>query len=695
MVFKSNVNLNLDGAARRMLEEATITMNGFRSLLLPILLIFWTLPSFTLVLASQPPSESAKGDHLTVRFVAPEKFSSDRETWVALYFKPDEEWHVYWKNPGDSGAAPKFDFATENAEVGSVQWPAPTRLPVAHLTNLGYHGDVAYLFAVKPNGQGRVRLTANLEWLVCKEECIPGFAKLTLERDTSSSASSWKPENEAITRRFASLLPQPSEQAPFQISRVQHEGTRLKVHFNGDVDQDLDVFPVQGEYLSPAAPDRIENEFSFKINSGASQPKSFGFVVKSPRGVWEFSDLTTSANGPATETASMLILLLSAIAGGFLLNLMPCVFPVISMKAFSLLKTSGRERVRDCLLYSAGVLTTFAGIAVALLLLRQAGSSVGWGFQLQSPLVIFALIVLFWTMALNFLGVFEFGDSVMNLAGRQRWLNSSFGTGVLSVFIAAPCTGPFMGTALGAAAVVPPFSAFLIIVSLGVGLTLPFLLFAAFPKVLAWLPRPGAWMETLKQFFAFPLFATVIWLLWVLGQQIDTQGWIYASLALLALSFSFWINKTRLPLRTPVAVLVALLSIASAGHRIHFASASEKPSATGTWKNYDDKELFAYLVQGKSVFIDFTAAWCITCQVNKQAVLETDAGLTAFAKQDVVLMRADWTNNDPKITETLNKLGRNSVPVYAYYHRGSQTPVLLPQILTLSMIENLNQQEAK
>jgi thiol:disulfide interchange protein DsbD len=635
--------------------------------------------------------ESTSGDHISIRLIAPEKFAANQETLIGILFEPDEHWHVYWKNPGDSGAAPKFNITSDQADIGPIQWPAPTRLPVAHLTNIGYEGQVAYLFSVKPKSLGKVQVTADLEWLVCQEECVPGFGKLTFERESATGPSQWKPGAEAVIQSFASRLPSPAEQAPFKISKVSFEGGDLKVDVADEMPSDLNLFPTNGEFVSPAKPLKLDRGFVFKTNAGAQSPATLGFLATTSSGVWEFSDLPLApAQSEAQSETPIWILLLSAVAGGFLLNLMPCVFPVISIKAFSLLKADGKERVRDCLQYSAGVVTTFTLIAIVFLSLRHAGKSIGWGFQLQSPLVIYSLVLLFWMMALNFLGVFEFGSSVMNLAGKQKFPNSSFGTGVLSVFIAAPCTGPFMGTALGAAAVASAPGAFLIIFCLGVGLTSPFLVFAAFPRSLSWLPRPGAWMETLKQFFAFPLLATVIWLLWVLGQQVDTLGWVFASIALLGLSFALWLGKTNLKLKRAIALLLAVGTIVFSGQRIHQATASENIHHAGAWKPYSEAELSSLLVAKKSVFIDFTAAWCITCQVNKQAVLNTDAGQAAFAKQDIVLMRADWTRYDPAITTALSRLGRNSVPVYAYYHRGSSKPVLLPQLLSLAMIENLN-----
>ncbi len=642
--------------------------------------------------------EQLSADHVKIRVVAPQSFQEGTETTVGILFEPDPEWHVYWKNSGDSGAAPKFALGSPNAVVGPILWPTPKRLPVAHLVNLGYEGAVAYMFTVKPTGSGTLHLEINLEWLVCKEDCIPGFGDLVLKRPVNDQPTRWVADELKIIETFRKSVPSDSESAPYQLEIFQNTSDSLGVRFAKVADRDfkeLDIFPVDQGYLSPAAPakDEKNKHVIFKKNLAMQLPSDLSFVITTPSGVWEFSNVEvknrTKLPDQTFNFVQLMIVLFSAVLGGLILNLMPCVFPVISIKAFSLLKSHGKERIKDCLLYSLGVLTTFSILGLFFLALKQAGSAIGWGFQLQSPVVILILIVLFWTMALNFLGAFEFGSGIMNFAGKQSKWSSSFGTGVLSVFIAAPCTGPFMGTALGAAATVSAFSAFLIFFCLGIGLALPFLIFAVAPRTLAWLPKPGAWMETLKQFFSFPLFATVIWLLWVLGQQTGTQGWMVASIALLTISFAIWLGDTSKGWKTLMAWLLALSVLFWAGSQLNRYTGSQGASQQeSSWLPFDEVQLAEYRSQGKAVFVDFTAAWCITCQVNKQAVLDTQAGQNLFKKHNVILMRADWTQYDARITKALASLGRNSVPVYAFYASDGSGVKLLPQILTLSIIED-------
>ncbi len=390
-----------------------------------------------------------------------------------------------------------------------------------------------------------------------------------------------------------------------------------------------------------------------------------------------------------------------AMLGGVILNLMPCVLPVLSIKFLSLAQSQDGGRMKQALLYTAGVVVTFAGLGGTLIGLRAAGSKVGWGFHLQSPVIVLGLVLLFWLMALNFLGVFEIGFVAQRVAGSAKPTNS-FGSGILAVFVAAPCTGPFMGTAVGAAATLPPVQALSIFVALGLGLASPFVALAASPKLMSKLPRPGEWMNRLKQFFAFPLFATVLWLMWVLGVQIGTEGWFVACAVLLITSFALWLGGgSRLALA--LAWLIGLGGTGGAFVHIHGAArpavahaatsgtTGTTPGGPKTYAPYDAAKIEAARKAGKAVFVDFTASWCLTCQANKKAVLGTQAGLDLFTKHDVELFEADWSNDDENITQALAAFGRNSVPLYVYYPKGGGAPQILPQILTLSVLEKLFQ----
>lgn len=641
-------------------------------------------------------AEQATADHMKVQLLVPQNFSSQEETLIGIYFKPDPHWHVYWINPGDSGAAPKFNLTTETADLGQIQWPYPQRLPVEHLTNFGYEGDVGYLLSVKPKaGAKEISIVFNLEWLVCKIECLPGFAKLELKRPVKDGAVIWDNAKSELVQRFAKRIPAAANQGPVHIKSVMYSQNMLMVKINAPDFSKVDLFPLDGEFVNPQAPQKNseKHEFTFKTNPNMKLPKNLQFVASYEGEGWYFDNVRARMYDTSSDE-SVWSLVFFAILGGFILNLMPCVFPVISIKAFSLLKTEGNERTKDCVQYALGVMTTFLLLGGIFLALRSLGTAVGWGFQLQSPVVILFLILLFWLMALNFLGAFEIGQSTQNFAGKFLKKSSSFGTGVLSVFVAAPCTGPFMGAALGAAVTLPPISALMIFLGLGFGLALPFLLFALFPVILTWLPKPGAWMEKLKEFFAFPLFATVIWMLWILGHQAQTQGWFYASIALLVVSLAVWMSKyiRKVALTVLWIFTVAVIYYVAVQLKAIDPATSAQLAST-SWMPYDESKLAEARVQKRAVFVDFTAAWCITCQVNKQTVLDTATAQEIFKRADILLMRADWTRYDPVITNALSKLGRSSVPVYVFYPENGASPVLLPQILTMSMIEDLKEKK--
>ncbi|WP_339897332.1 protein-disulfide reductase DsbD domain-containing protein [uncultured Gilvimarinus sp.] len=651
---------------------------------------------FALALPAQAGT-IASGDHVNVRLITPSQFAAGQTATVGFYFEVDPQWHVYWQNAGDSGAAPRFDITATGATAGDIQWPYPARLPIEHLTNLGYEGNVAYLFELTPEpGSTSIALDINLEWLVCKIDCIPGFGQMSGQWPVADTAG-WNKSDKALLDTFAARVPQGAAGSPWQATALSADtdgSASLTLNGSGPAPE---VFPINGDWLIAQAPKATATDsgyqFRFTTQPGVSAPASAGFVIAQQGRAWQFDSVAlgnnATADAPTTATTALWLLLVAAFAGGVILNLMPCVFPVLSIKIFSLLQpgVTRRERLGEGLLYSAGVLTTFALLGGLLLALRAGGSAIGWGFQLQSAPVVLALAVLFWLMALSFSGVFEFGHKLMNLAGGAR--GGAFATGILAVFVAAPCTGPFMGAALGAAAVLPAVSALAIFIGLGAGLAAPFLLLSASPALLKRLPKPGPWMDTLRQFFAFPLYATVIWLLWVLGKLVGDIGWVLGCSLLLALAFALWLAHGAGRLRTALAVAIALSAITISGAALIRAEAPTPQAGNTLWQSYDKTAIAEARAAGRAVFIDYTAAWCITCQVNKKLVLDTDHTRELFTRHNVLAIRADWTRFDPAITEALEALGRNSLPVYAWYPAGSRQAQLLPQLLQERMISEL------
>ncbi|WP_406828003.1 protein-disulfide reductase DsbD family protein [Microbulbifer sp. ARAS458-1] len=652
--------------------------------------------------------ETASGDHVNVRWLAPDTFGPGEET-IGFYFEVDPGWHVYWRNAGDSGAAPRFDFIGASGKVGEIQWPFPVRLPIEHLTNLGYEGDVAYLFTVTPEAE-RMELVVNLEWLVCKVDCIPGFGAMSLSRPVADQVV-WPQGDRALRDRFAAQIPlavSGNTGFPWSVRNVTAEadGDSLQLVLEageGASSEAPAVFPLDGNLLTAKAPQIAQSGsttgYTFQRVPGAPLPDSTGFVISDGSRAWQLEQLdiqaaATAAPSPVDGGQPLWLLVLAAIAGGAILNLMPCVFPVLSIKLFGLVgpeKHAG-ERLNEGLRYAAGVLVTFAVLGALLLVLRAGGAAIGWGFQLQSAPVVLGLILLFWVMALSFSGLYEFGHHLMNLAGNSR--GGSFVTGVLAVFVAAPCTGPFMGAALGAATLLPAYGAMAIFLGLGIGLALPFVLLCAFPALLNRLPAPGPWMETLRQFLAFPLYATVIWLLWVLGRLVGESGWLIGAMLMLTIVFAFWLGRHGFRGSRWLAwglVLAALVLSFGAANKLQHSGAAGAALAqeSSNWQPYDRSAINQALSREQGVFIDYTAAWCITCQVNKKLVLESQEVEALFRENDVYLVRADWTDQNPEITRALGELGRNSVPVYAWYAPGETEPVLLPQILKTDMIEAL------
>ncbi|MBC7533726.1 MAG: thioredoxin family protein, partial [Oligoflexus sp.] len=645
-------------------------------------------------------AETLSADHVKLSWIVPDHFTGEVET-IGIRFEIDPHWHIYWKNPGDSGTAPKFKFTSDQVDLSPPAWPVPSRIPVSSLTNLGYEKIVVFPFLVTPRPAStatEIGIKADLEWLVCQEECLPGSGQLSLKRPVAKGKAQWI-DGDQLDRSLQKI-PQFEATSPWIIDSMTAEGDELKLSLhskNASSLSDLQIFPVTMDVLSPAAP-RVSDDgksLAFKILGGNKDLTTLSFVIAETAGAWEISPKLEAANQSQTAAAgtvtdegkpqekrwiTYIILLLSAFVGGIILNLMPCVLPVLSIKFFSLAKVSPRTRWREAMLYTLGVLITFTALGALFLGLRAGGAAIGWGFQLQSPPIVTALIVLFWLMGLSFLGFFEFGNSLTRAAGKFE-NTGSFATGCLSVFVATPCTGPFMGTALGAAATLPAFQAILIFFALGLGLASPFLALACFPSIK--LPKPGMWMITLRQFLAFPLFATVVWLLWVLAMQIGSDAWLYLSSLGLLLTFAVWIGKDRGPAFKIVGLLLAVVGISFTGKWVITAplvAAAKNVVGTVTWIDYDAQVIKDAVAKKQAVFVDFTASWCVTCQVNKKAVLETDAAEKIFAENNVLLIRGDWTNLDEKITTALAAFGRASVPLYLYYPPDGGKPQILPQI---------------
>ncbi|MEO8487951.1 MAG: thioredoxin family protein [Betaproteobacteria bacterium] len=650
---------------------------------------------------------------------------------VALRLAMREGWHTYWRNPGDSGLPTTIAWRLPpGVSAGPIQWPAPQALPAGPLVNYGYEGEVLLptVLTIAPGIRaGRdLAIAARADWLVCKETCIPEGADLKLSLPVKPTAAPHPRWGAPIAATVSSL---PSPLAGWSVD-ARGEGQRVRLALtppSGAPDPGaLHFFPFDEGRIEASGPQALAREDEryvltlpvayqlspdFKRVAGVvTAAQGFGGakaatidvalaggVVAGPKPV-DAPAPTLVIMSSSSASMSFVVAILLALVGGAILNLMPCVLPVLSIKVLGFAEhhDSPATMRREGLAYGAGVLATFTALAVAMLALRAAGEQLGWGFQLQSPVFVALLALLFFVLGLNLSGVFEFGNvapaSVRGWTSRNRMLDA-FGTGVLAVVIASPCTAPFMGAALGFALAQPAVETLAVFLALGVGMALPYVLLAWFPAWRRALPRPGAWMVRFKQLLAFPLYATVAWLAWVLGTQLDVDAVLRLAIALVAVALALWawhVSRVGGARGWKLVALAALVGAAVVARPLATAAAADaspgKASAavTGPWQAYAPDRL-AELAGAGPVFVDFTAAWCVTCQVNKRLVLADRTVLDAFRARNVALVRADWTRRDPDITRALAALGRNGVPVYVLFRPGRE-PLLLPEILTVRTV---------
>ena len=653
---------------------------------------------------------------------------------VALRLKMKPGWHVYWQNPGDSGLPTTIDWKLPaGITAGPIQWPAPHALPAGPLINYGFEGEVLHLvdLAVPASlavGGGQT-VKANVDWLVCKETCIPESVELALTLPVAAAAGpdpTWAAPIESTRRALPrplagwqasaigqgasialTLVPPPGsgdpgtlrffpfaerELEPSGAQKQSREGDAIRLllpvanDLAGPLPRLKGVLTASGALGGGVAAATLDLPLSGSVVAGAKPA-----LASAPRLNLGGPAAAPPAPAPAQADLALGLALLFALAGGVLLNLMPCVFPVLSIKVLGFATHHDRPATlrREAAAYSAGVVLTFVALGLGLFALRAAGEELGWGFQLQSPAVVALLAALFFVLALNLSGVFEFGQlAPAGLAGltlRNRSLDALL-SGVLAVVVASPCTAPFMGAALGFALAGSPWVTLLVFAALGVGMALPYVLLAWFPAWRGLLPRSGPWLGRFKQLLAYPLYATVIWLIWVLGAQTDNDGVVRLLLALLGIGFALWawriLHEGGSRLWT-AAIAVALVAVGVVAWPLVAGEVPRTPVAGGAdpaWQPYTPARAAELSAGGRTVFVDFTAAWCVTCQVNKRLVLDTAPVREAFARGNVALLRADWTRRDPAITKVLTALGRSGVPVYVVYRPGRE-PLLLPEVL--------------
>jgi thiol:disulfide interchange protein DsbD len=680
--------------------------------------------------ATKAAAQPANGAHVTTEhsratlMLSKDRAAPGETLWAALKLELDPGWHTYWRNAGDSGLAGSIEWTLPaGMSAGEIAWPTPERVPYGPLMNFGYSDRVILPVPITlspdmPAPQ-TVTLAAKAQWLVCADICIPdegGFSvSLTLDTAGPGVATADAPE---IAQALAAL-PQPAPW-PVALRRTADAielaaGPGLTLADNATVE----FFPFDGGLIDNAAPQEVRVESGRLTLRVAAAPVPLDLQAQTggvlavipaqagePRAAYSF--MTTAPPAAPSDSAAVTIqgeplgLMLAvafAFLGGLILNLMPCVLPVLAMKGLSLVGQgeAAAERRRDGVLYALGVMTTFGLLAVALLGLRSAGAEIGWGFQLQSPPVVAVLAYILLALGLSLSGVFTIGGGVMGagqgLTARGGGAGAFF-TGALAVVVATPCTAPFMGAAMGFAMTQPALDMFVVFQGLALGLAAPFLALSFVPGLARRLPRPGPWMDRLKQALAFPMYASAAWLAWVLSQQIGPEGFAAALAGLVLVGLAGWAfglvqgdlqsgpGRPWLSMAAGLVSLIGALALIATVARAPGIGTVTAASADANAEVYSAARVEALRAEGRPVFVNFTAAWCITCLMNERVALGTEEVKAAFAQSNVAYLKADWTNRDPAITAALASFGRNGVPLYVVYPTGRGAPMVLPQLLT-------------
>lgn len=660
---------------------------------------------------------------------APQGVQAGQPLWVGLKLSHQPEWHTYWRNPGDSGLPTQVELnLPAHIAAGQLLWPLPHKLKAGHLTNYGFEKTVLLAMPLtvskqfKPNAAQTLEIQLHANWLVCRLECIPQEGDFVLRIPVNSSFVPHAAAFDAVLAEQPTTLPLLQATSRFE---AQHLVLQVSGWPEARQGQALSVFPDAPELVDSAAEQHAAATQSWQGDVWTvklplspmrmSEPRQFGFLLTAGQGTerqgfalsapikqpWPAVSDIPAPTPPKTHLPStaeeglgaegllgFALALIGAFIGGLILNLMPCVLPVLAIKLLGFAQHSRQHRAHRIagMAYTTGVVLSFLMLGAGVLALRAAGEQLGWGFQLQSPWVVSVLAAFFMLIALNLFGLFELGQMLPSRLASFQYKHpvlDALLSGVLAVAVASPCTAPFMGASLGLAMTLPTWQALAIFVAMGLGLAAPYLLASLVPAVARLLPHPGPWMVTLRQLLAFPMLATVVWLLWVLGQQTNLDTAMFALGGLLMLAAFVWTLKLR---NLASRSLRWLLALALVWGGLTFSDALKAPTDTAsnnaatdaqTWQPWSASAVAQSLAQGRPVFIDFTAAWCVTCQINKKSTLSDSEVLTDLATHNVTLMRADWTRRDPAITAALSALGRSGVPVYVL-----QAPGKPPQVLS-------------
>ena len=621
---------------------------------------------------------------------------------VGLEFNLSPGWHTYWENPGDSGEGASIKWNLPSGfKASTILWPGPKRIPVEPLMTYGYEDKALLLTEIKSPKEfsNPVKISAKINWLTCKDICIPqeGQVDMTLikgQKVANQFTSKLKEVALTVPKNFPS---------PYRVSVINE---KIFLQFEKEGSRNISeayFFPNEYGLINYTADQKLErndNSFSLELSSAEVQLKTNtlkGVLKLKVDGIKEFYTLDLplekNTNNPLV-TISLLTAIIFAFLGGIILNAMPCVFPILSIKILSFIEQSqgSKEKLfHHGLVFSAGVLTTFLAVSALLIFLRASGEAIGWGYQLQSPWVVSLLIYLFVVIGIVFMGNIVLGSSFGNLGTlvqNQKDLTSSFFTGVLAVVVASPCTAPFMGPALGLALLQPGLKSIVIFLALGIGFSLPYLILSIYPQLLSKLPKPGEWMQTLKQIMAFPMWASALWLAWVLSSQVDMQSVFAVLLGALLIALGLWLlEKTQ----NSASILRRLTLIFSLGLMIFsiwllpIASDNNSPSLKNEENAFSVQKLSSLRSEQKMVFLNFTADWCITCKVNEAIALNQEKVKKILDEKNIIYLKADWTRKDPEIASMLASYGRTGVPLYLLFPSQGD-PIILPELLTEDLL---------
>jgi thiol:disulfide interchange protein DsbD len=620
---------------------------------------------------------------------------------IGLLLRLAPGWHTYWQNPGDAGVAPELDLKLPpGVKAGPIAWPAPRRVAEGPLMTYAYTGEVLLPLTVTPaSGSGDTTIAADARWLVCNQICVPEQAHFTLDLPAGHAAPSAQAGLFATADR---TTPRPS---PWT-AHIATDGTLWVqgAELNAATVTDAWFIPATPGTIDDAAPQRLStgnNGFTLALKPGADFKPAAGLdgvlAVLDRSGQETDVSISATPGAPPPELTMPLARVIGfAFLGGLILNLMPCVFPVLAMKALGLAAGAAQGRMRShAVSYTAGVLLAFSALGGIMLVARATGTAAGWGFQFASPVFVAGMAWLLFGVGLNLSGVFEIGS---RLAGAGQRLaargghSGSFFTGLLAVLVATPCTAPFMGVAIAAALAAPPAETILVFLAMGFGLAAPYALFAAVPGLARLAPRPGRWMDRLRQGLAFPMYGASAWLVWVVSQEAGSAGVLATVAGMVLLGFAAWVvgvaqeetgRTRRFAQSVAVATLLAALAVLTG------IDGAPNPVATAAGgEPYSGPRLAALRAEGRPVFVNMTAAWCVTCLLNERVAIATTPVQDAFATHHVAYLKGDWTRQDATITQFLRAHGRDGVPLYLYYPPGDQPPRVLPQILTEQTVLN-------